>query len=271
MRSAALLAALLVLAGCGEIPRPFAPEHKGETNRLLMPVDRAGVVVEPIDGLPDDGTFMSALVEELRREGVVAMAPPGNAQSLRLHGTAAPDGDGWQLMLSLDDARGAALGTVATWLPPGPPETRTRPLAKSIAAVLNPEGTPAVARKPAIAVGDVSGVPGEGGRALARALEFNLRRANVDLAEQPGAATHLVSAVVNIAPPRGQAGREVRHVDVRWTVRAADNREIGEVRQSNDVPAREIDRNWAEIAYLVADAAVESIADLVKRPPAPRE
>lgn len=257
----------IAVAACGEIPRPFAPEFKGETNPLLMPVDRAGLVVRPVAGLPDGPTFAAALAESLRAEGVVAMTGGGNAASLVLHGSAAPDGEGWLVELTLDDARGAALGVVAAWLAPGPPQAQTAAIARSVAAVLNPEGPPPVARKPAVAVGEVAGVPGEGGRALARALEFNLRRANVDLAETPEKATHVVSAIVAIAPPRGQRGSELRHVDVRWTVRGADSREIGEVRQANDVPAQAIDRNWAEIAYTVADAAVESIADLLTRPP----
>jgi hypothetical protein len=262
-----LVALALLLVGCGEVPRPFAPEFKGETNRLLMPLDHAGVVVRTVDGLPDGTDFTAALAESLRREGIAAMTGSGNAASLVLHGTAARDGEGWLVELSLDDPRGTALGIVATWLPVGPLDGHIRHVARSVAAVVNPDGPVAVARKPVVAVGAVAGVPGEGGRALARALEFNLRRANVDLADPPEKATHFVTATVNIAAPRGQPGKELRHVDVRWTVRAADQREIGEVRQANDVPARELDRNWSEIAYLVADAAVEGIADLLTRPP----
>ena len=267
MSRALLLALALVLAGCGEIPRPFAPEFKGETNRPLMPIDRAGVVVMPVRGLPDSIGFAGALTEQLRAEGIAAMLGGGNAASLVLHGQAEREGDGWRIDLNLDDAQGAALGSVATWLPPGPPESRAAAIARTVVGLLDPQGTTAAAPKPAVVVGAVEGVPGDGGRALARALEFNLRRANVELAELPEKATHVISAIVMIAPPRGEPGREVRHVDVRWTVRAADRREIGEVRQANDVPAGEIDRNWAEIAYLVADAAVPGIANLVARAP----
>lgn len=267
MSRIALLALLVAVAACGEIPRPFAPESKGETNPLLMPIDRAGMVVKPVDGLPDGPRFAAALADSLRAEGIAAMTGSGNAASLVLSGMATEDGGGWLMELRLDDPRGAALGTVATWLPRDPLDGRMQQIAKSVAAVLNPEGNLPAARKPAVSIGEVAGVPGDGGRALARALEFNLRRANVDLADLPEKATHVVTAVVNIAAPKGQPGKEVRHVDVRWTVRAADNREIGEVRQANDVPAREIDRNWSEIAYLVADAAVEGIADLLIRSP----
>lgn len=269
MRKALALSLALALASCGEIPRPFAPEFKGETNALLMPVDRAGIVVKPVTGLEASGEFTAALVERLRGEGIAAMQGAGNSASLVLRGSAKPDGDGWLVELALDDPHGRALGIVATWVPREPTAAHASAVAKSVAAVLHPEGPLPVARKPAVVVGEVAGVPGDGGRALARALEFNLRRANVELADLPEKATHVVTATVIIARPKGQPGKELRHVDVRWTVRGADNREIGQVRQTNDVPARDIDRNWSEIAYVVADAAVDGIADLLSRPAAP--
>jgi len=261
----------LVLASCGELPRPFRPEFKGETNPLLMPVDRAGLVVEPIAGLPDNLGFAERLAESLREEGIVAMTGRGNARSMHLSGEAIEVSGGWDVHLALNDARGHALGMLVWSLPPDgtPPPMAT--LARAVALALYPDGPVPVAPKPSVAVGEVTGVPGEGGRALARALEFNLKRADVKLADTPTQATHIINALVTIAPARGTPPHETRNVDVRWVVLRADKQEIGQVRQTNDVPIRDIDRNWSEIAYAVADAAVEGLTNLLSRaPPAPR-
>ena len=111
----------------------------------------------------------------------------------------------------------------------------------------------------------------EGGRALARALEFQLKRADVKLADTPTQATHIINAVVTFAPAKGTPPNDTRNIDVRWVVVRADRQEVGQVRQANDVPSRDLDRNWAEIAHAVADAAVEGLTNLLQRaPPASR-
>lgn len=260
---------LLVLAGCGELPRPFQPETKGETNPLLMPRDRAGILVQPIQGLPDGPAFAEALAKRLREEGIVAMTGRGNNGSLVLTGDATPSGSDWNVVLQLLDPQGRSLGALNWRLPPGEPPPVTPAMVKAVADVLYPDGPVPVAAKPVLAIGEVSGVPGDGGRALARALEFNLKRTDVTLAETPDKATHVVAAVVTIAPPRGTPPNDLRNVDVRWVVRNANREEVGEIRQTNDVPAGQVDRNWAEIAYYVADAAVEGITALLARTPMP--
>lgn len=273
MRSLAFLIVLaLGLGGCGNLPRPFQPEEKGETNPLLIPVDRAGVVVGPITGLPDGDGFAERLAEGLRGEGIVAMTGRGNASSIHLTGEAAAIGGSWDVHLALNDARGAAMGSLVWAMATSEPgESQMAALARAIALVLYPDGPVPLAPKPSVSIGDVTGVPGEGGRALARALEFNLRRADVVLADTPEKATHIIVAAVTIAPAKGTPPNETRNVDVRWIVQRADRQEVGQVRQSNDVPARQLERNWSEIAYAVADAAVEGLTNLLSRaPPATR-
>jgi hypothetical protein len=269
--------ALLSLAACGEIPRPFQPEYKAEDNPLLIPVDRAGIVVKPVAGLPPAAAdaFTVALVDALRREDVAAMTGTGTATSLILSGAADAATPGWDMTLALADARDAPLGALTTHVNPTTAEdpkawqSYAASLAKSFAGMLQPAGTQ-VGDQATVAIGEISGVPVSEGRALVRALEYTLKRAQVKVAEAADTPTHIVAAAVLIAPPRGPAGREVRKVDVLWVVMHADKSEIGEIRQTNDVPARLIDREWPEIALAVADSATGSITDLLKRPAAAR-
>src|SRR5258708_34342066 len=89
---------VLAVAACGELPRPFQPEYKTDDNFSLMPIDKAGMVVRPVDGLPPAAAeaFTHALIDALRREDVAAMTGPGNAASLILDGAAGagPPGGG---------------------------------------------------------------------------------------------------------------------------------------------------------------------------------
>jgi hypothetical protein len=263
---------LLTLPACGEIPRPFQPEYKTEGNPLLMTVDRAGMVVKPVAGLPPAAAeaFNQALIDALHREDVAAMSGPGTAASLVLSGTADAAPSGWDMTLALADARAAPLGALTTHVNPTSAEdpkawqTYAASVAKSFAGMLQPTGAQ-TGDPTMVAIGDITGVPLNEGRALVRALEYTLKRAQVKVAEVADKPTHIVTAALAIAPPRGSPGREVRKVDVLWVVMHADKSAIGEIRQSNDVPANLIDKEWPEIALAVADSATGSITDLLKR------
>jgi hypothetical protein len=270
---AVVVLALPWLAACGEIPRPFQPEFKAEDNPLLMPVDRAGIVVKPVAGLPPQAAeaFTTALVDALRREDVAAMSGTGTAASLVLTGTAdSAASSGWDMTLALADARDTPIGKLTTHANPTAADdpkawqSYAASLAKSFADMLQTAGTQ-VADQTTVAIGNIEGLSNDDSRAVARALEYTLKRAQVKVAEATDKPTHIVAGALAIGPPRGAAGRETRKIDVLWVVMHADKSEIGEIRQSNDVPARSIDREWPDIALAVADSATESITGLLKR------
>lgn len=270
---AAVVLALLSLTACGEIPRPFQPEYKAEDNPLLMPLDRAGIVVKPVAGLPPDAAeaFTQALVDALRREDMAAMSGTGTSASLVLTGAADTTPNGWDMTLALADAHNAPLGSLNTHANPAVAEdpkawqSYAASLAKSFAEMLQPAGTQ-TGDQATVAIGNIEGVSNDEGRAVARALEYTLKRAQVKVVDAAtDKPTHIVAAALAIAPPRGAPGRETRKVEVLWVVMYADKSEIGEIRQANDVPARMVERGWPEIALAVADSATGSITDLLKR------
>lgn len=273
------IAGVGALGGCGQLPRPFQPESKADDNPLLVLPDRAGVVIRPIDGLPAESSraLMEALSTALQVEGIVATIGPANQASLRLSGIAWPEADGYLVTLVLTDARGAPLRSVVAHI--GNQMSADAKawsgyagaMAKSVAAAFESQGTNVANQaKPRIIIGEVTGAPGEGGRALARSLAYALRRSTIDITDSAAEATHIVTGVIRIAPPRGPAGNEIQNIQMQWVVARADKSEIGQLRQVNDVPAKMIDRNWSEIALAVADAAAEDIAQLVIRAGAAR-
>jgi hypothetical protein len=271
-----LLALTLGLAACGELPRPFQPETKGDDNPLLVLKDRAGVVIRPVEGLPPDSSqaLTEALSLALQAQGIVATTGAGNAASLTLSGIAWKEADGYLVTLVLTEPKGAPMRSVVAHLG-NQASTETKAwagyataMAKSVATAFESEGTnPANTAKPRIMIGAVTGVPGDGGRALERSLGFTLRRNTIEVTDSAADATHLVVGTVRIAPPRGPAGNEIQNILVQWTVTRADKSEVGQLRQANDVPARMVDRDWAQIALAVAEAAAEDIAQLVIRAP----
>ncbi len=262
-----------IVAACGELPRPFQPEYKTGDTFALLPVDKAGLVVQRVDGLPPEAAeaFTTALIEALRKEDIAAMAGPGNPAALVLSGAAVATGPGWDITLALDDAHKTALGSFVSHMAPAQAndpkswQSYATTVAHSVASALEADPSLLNPDAPVVAIGDVTGVAGNDGRALTRALEYTLQKSRIRLADTPDKATHIVVGQVTIAAPKGTAGRQVRNVDVRWTVLRADKSEVGQVRQSNDVPVGMLDRDWPEIALAVADAATDGIVDLVNR------
>ena len=240
-----------------------------------MPIDKAGMVVHPPEGMPAAAAaaFTTALVDALRSEDVAAMTGPGNPASLVLGGSANPDPAGWNIKLALADANQVPVGSVTTHVSPQSADDPkswspfARQMAKSIAALLQSDGTKPRADAPSVAIGDVSGLPDADRRMLVHALEFVLQRARLQIAASPDKATHILAGQIAISTPRGSASQKMRNVDVRWTVRRADKdqTEVGQLHQSNDVPVDMLDHDWPDIAMAVADAAADGIADLVNR------
>jgi hypothetical protein len=269
-----LLCALIGLAGCGNLPRPFQPDEKAEDNRLLILPDRGGVVVRPVEGLPDTlaDELAERLADSLRRENVLATTRQGNAVSFTLDGVMLASASGAPaIQVALKDPAGRILKAELLDLP----RHRTgaidvvaaaKTMAASFAPLLQPEAITPPPPRPSVRIGQVSGAPGSHGDAmLTRALDFALRRNGVKMAGEAEAAGLVVNGAVAIVPK----GTRMRGIDVVWTVQGADGGEIGQVQQQNDLPAELIERAWGDIAVAVADAAAEGIVDLVERAPAP--
>jgi hypothetical protein len=253
-----LLPALLLLAACQPLPHPFADDRPDSS--LLAPRDSAGVVVEPVAGSRSP-EIAETLAAALRDREIPASTQGRNKLSfeLRLASGHAPDGgDGLDWELRAADGHSLGRGSAAG------------PDARSIAAAAAPDiarllqDEPPVmtgSSEPAVALRAVTGAPGDGGRALTRAMDYALRQAHVVLAEQPGAESFVLAGTVALSPPAG--GRQ--QVKVHWALLKPDGREIGRVDQENAVPAGSLDGTWGDIAYAVASAAAPGVAALITR------
>ena len=113
----------------------------------------------------------------------------------------------------------------------------------------------------------VAGAPGNGGRALSQAMGVALRAAKLPTTPEMYDDALVIAGSVRLMPP--EKGRQ--QVEILWTVLDSSGREVAKVSQSNAVQEGTLDGDWGELAQIIADAAVPSVVDLVRRLPARAE
>lgn len=243
-RALALVAAVVLLAACGDLPRPFEPGPR-EAGRLdpLLPADATGIAV-----VIDDPALAAAVVSALADREVPASVGEGPGAVL-----AGARRDGlirWRLRGP--GGKRLARFTVAEG------DAAAAETAARVAAALAPVAPPR-----AVVVVPVAGAPPGGGapltRAMARALEgLGLRVLGPGVA--PDDALYVLGSVASAA-----AGPGLARIEVVWEVIARDGRRLGVVRQANTVPAADLDAALVPLAGAIADAGAEGVRTLVAR------
>jgi Mrp family chromosome partitioning ATPase len=107
----------------------------------------------------------------------------------------------------------------------------------------------------------VSGAPGDGNTALSSALQRELSRQGVTMANRPGASYRIEGKVV-VGP--AQAGKQSIQID--WLVRDPQGRSLGTVSQKNEIPEGSLDGTWGNTADAAAGAAAQGIIKLLPQP-----
>ncbi len=277
-RFSALIAGLLVLllmAGCGQLPRPFQPEAKRVDLKQLN--HEVTIVVMPLEGVPAGPNFSTKLVGALQERGLRATTRPdgganllqGKAEMIRLF-----DGSEFvSISLSLTNASGVEIavlnerGTLeAGQWEEGAPESyqdlvdRT---ATSLAAQLGlaPDSEIADAQRGRVIVMPVVGPNGSVDEILTVALKAQLRRRSVMLAGEPGPRDVTVEGSVSLNP----LSEGWQQVAVVWRVMdAADGEELGKVDQGSKVREGTLDKGFGSSSSLVAAGAAEGISQILE-------
>lgn len=271
-----LLSAALLIAGCGQLPRPFQPADKAG-NGLLYLNDGIGITVLPLGhdapGAPD--LTAEALAAALRERNMPASTQAGRAVSHRLSGRAvvqdlAAGKEEVLLYWEISGPAGRRLATITQRgeLPPGAwragdPDVVGRMMEQAADKIAELVQGPAVEeaappRQAHLVVLPMADLPGDGRLSLSRALEAELRAARLPLAAAPGEGDLLIACQVTLAPPEG-AGQEVQ---VRWTVSRAGE-ELGRIDQQSQVPAGSLDGPWGATAGGIAAGAAQGILELI--------
>src|SRR5690606_3653819 len=258
----------VILAGCGDLPRPFKPSSFKESVDLrALAYDSTVMVMPPEGDIPADPLpITEALRDALLAEGLIATTWNEAEGGLLLTGQAWTEPlDESRDSLSIDWSIDGPAGRLARYrqeraLPAGAwqssnPQALVE-IAGEAAAALVPQlyGPPVeealVPGFPGarLVIQPVTGAPGDGNEALAEALRIAVRRADLPLAEVPGQRDLAIRGTVDVRP----AGPGQEEVAIVWRLEDPQGEELGKISQANAMQAGSLDDHWGSIAVLVA-------------------
>ncbi len=133
--------------------------------------------------------------------------------------------------------------------------------------VFSPTGQPApvsrVDRRIAglgVWIDEVTGAPGNGNRALTRALRRELEATSLPIAISVGAASHFIQGVVDVRVKDATS----EHVSIIWIVLDSDGKELGRVSQDNTIPRGILHEDWGDIARYAAVGGADGVLSIIE-------
>jgi hypothetical protein len=262
--------------------------QSGERQRITMINDRdakgdytlRGYVVASKDRAQTKVSYIWDLTDptgkRVNRVSGEELAPAGAAKDPWVAVTGAvtqsiADKTATQLATWLAANHRPAGGSPVTGQPPAPDTTGAQQPIAAVAPPAAPAAEPAAARTTtaslpqtgdlAAIVPTVTGAPGDGNTALSSALQRELSRQGVAMANRPGASYRIEGKVV-LGP--AQAGKQSIQID--WLVRDPQGRSLGTVSQKNEIPEGSLDGSWGNTADAAAGAAAQGILKLLPQP-----
>ncbi len=274
------LALVALLAGCGNLPRPFAGNPGTTGLRLSQPPPARLAVPLPTDALLTDAADMAyrnELVEALQAQEVPAVADVARTGDWCLTIAAEVRGDKVVPVFSVQSPDGKQRGTTdgvamdaAQWAEASAPTLQhaantgapaVAALLTRIEAELRLSDPNSLVNRPArIFVPEVTGAPGDGNHQLARNLRQQMPEMGEQVRDSPREADFTVQGEVKTAA--GAAGTE--RIEIQWIVSDAQGREAGRVVQLNEVSPGSLDRYWGDTALAVAQEAASGIRDVIQ-------
>jgi len=270
---------VLVLAGCGDLPRPFMGAPGATAQRLAQPPPARLAVAAPGDALLDDSAAQAlakALAEALVNEEVPAVSAPARQGDWTLRVAAEARGPmvvpNFTVANPAGEAQGSSEGkpvAASAWAAGNPPTligvaTDAAPeiaaLLTRIEAARRQSDPRSLYNRPAkIWVMDVTGAPGDGNFTLTRLMREQLPQLGEIVQDNPRGVDFTVSGKVVVA----EASASTQRVEIQWTVTDAAGTERGRVVQLNEVPKGTLDHYWGEVAMVVVNEASGGVRDVV--------
>lgn len=280
------LSLLLLVAACGDLPRPFEGRPGALATRLSQPPPARLAVVPTGQVLLGDAPsrqYAAAVAEAMQEEALPAVAEPARPGDWRLELSAALRGaqvvPGFRVRDPAGEERGVAEARpvpAASWSEAAPDTLQRagREAAPTIAALLagieaarrDADPNSLVNRPVRIQLRPVTGAPGDGNRSLARHMRDQLARLGMVVQDTAEGADYSVGAEVSVADVPGNQQR----VEIRWRVNDARGAEAGQVAQLNQVPRGMLAGLWADVALVVAQEAAGGIKDVIGNQTNPR-
>lgn len=280
------LSALLLLAGCIDVPHPFS--NPGKTARELAakaPPARLDVptptdallpqaaaqawaknvsdqlLQQTVPAMPQavrKGDWWLKLSAEMRGQNVVpiyTIMTPQNTVRATQEGAAVPA----QIWASGEPAM---LTTVALDAAPRIADTLT-----GIQADDMEKDPQSLKHRPArVYFPGVVGAPGDGNISLSRAFASFFKKTPDTLQTSKTDADFTVNAHVTLTDgPAGTTGHPQQHIEIVWQVVDKAGKEAGAATQLHDIDAHSLDHYWGDVAVIAAQEAAAAVDQILDR------
>ena len=274
------LAALSLLAACGDLPQPFLGRPGATATRLSQPPPSRLAVPMPTASL---------LTDEAAKAWSSAVADTLVAQELPAFATTEAKPGDWRLVLSaelqngavvpaytVDDPLGHKMGvsegppvSAQDWAAGQPATLQAAAAAAAPKVITLLTGIEArrqmsdpkslLNRPPVVYFTGVTGAPGDGNISLARQINLRLPQLGDLVQDTANGADFTLAGQIKTAKGAGDTTR----VEIQWIVTDASGRERGRVLQLNEVPPGSLDLYWGEVAVQVAAEASGGVHEIL--------
>ena len=263
-----------LLSGCGTLPQPFRPADGSKShNPFLIAPEAAGVTIMPIIGIDADRGQRIALqmATLLQRAGLPAAVGRSNPEShlLTAAATVRADAQTVEMRWFLDAPSGEnRLQKTALWPaeidPLTAPTNALNAQLNAIVAAVAAELKIPPARKPkdvSFTVSAVVGAPADGNTYLQQAMHIRLRRAGYRLQTDDFDVDYIILGHVTVSSssPDGET------IAISWSLMTAGGDPVGQIEQSNNVPAGTAAQSWRRMAGAITDAVLPAVIALIKK------
>jgi hypothetical protein len=158
------------------------------------------------------------------------------------------------------DARSIGAVVAGVGIPENPSEPATPQTASAEGAARPAPAAPA-APQIKVAVAPITGAPSDGNQQLFSGMRRALGSNKIVLADKGGGDTFTVTGAVTTK----SIDERTILLAIRWTLKDPSGKEVGNIEQSNPVPAAAARGSWVGFGDIVAAAAVEGVVELLEK------
>jgi len=272
-------ALLLLVAACGDLPRPYQGNPGATAQRLSQPPpSRVAVPPSYATFLPSLASkpYSQALAAAMQDAALPAVADYAKAGDWRIDLGVVNRGSTTIPTFTVVDPSGNRKGTeegrpvpTDTWRK-GSPETLKTAAADAAPRILALMERVEAARRQSdpnslynrtaiVMVTPVTGAPGDGNITLTRLMREKLAKLGTTVQESATGSDFTLSAKVDYAPLTPKTHR----VEITWLLHNTGNVEVGKIVQLNEVPNGLLDKFWGDVAVAATDEAAGAVRDVI--------